>query len=83
MNEDIIKGKWTQVQGEIQKEWGKLTNNDVDQVKGEIKLLVGKIQEKYGTDVEEAKKQIDSFLKKATDFGDELTNEIRKELEKE
>lgn len=83
MNEDILKGKWKQFQGEVQKEWGKLTDNDVDQVKGEIKMLVGKIQEKYGTNIDEAKKQIDDFLEKVKDFDEEFTNEIRKELEKE
>ena len=46
-------------------------------------MLVGKIQEKYGTNIDEAKKQIDNFLKKAKDFDEELTNEIKKQLEKE
>lgn len=83
MNEDILKGKWKQFQGEVQQEWGKLTDNDVDQVKGELKLLVGKIQEKYGTNVEEAKKQIDDFLKKAKDFDEDLKKKIQAELDKE
>ena len=83
MNEDILKVKWKQFQGEVQQEWGKLTDNDVDQVKGELKLLVGKIQEKYGTNVEEAKKQIDDFLKKAKDFDEDLKKKIQAELDKE
>ena len=33
MNEDILKGKWNQFEGEIQKEWGKFTQNDLDQIK--------------------------------------------------
>ena len=61
MNEDILKGKWNQVEGEIQKEWGKLTDNDMEQLKGEMKLLGGKIQERYGHSSVEAKKQIEAF----------------------
>ena len=64
MNENILKGKWKQVKGDVQKEWGKLTKNDLDQVNGEIKILEGKIQEKYGKSTEEVKKQVNKFIKK-------------------
>lgn len=64
MNEDILKGKWKQLEGEVQKNWGKLTKNDLEQVSGQSKILEGKIQEKYGHTAEEAKKQVDDFLKK-------------------
>ena len=64
MNEDILKGQWKQVEGKVQREWGKLTKNDLEQVGGEAKILEGKIQEKYGHSAEEAKKQVNAFLKK-------------------
>ena len=53
MNEQIFKGKWNQLKGEVQKEWGKLTNNDVDQIEGELTRLKGTIQVKYGQSKEE------------------------------
>jgi uncharacterized protein YjbJ (UPF0337 family) len=27
-----IKGNWKQFRGEVQKQWGKLTNDDLDQI---------------------------------------------------
>lgn len=63
MHEDILKGKWKQLKGEARKEWGKLSHNDLDVVNGELKILEGKIQEKYGKTVD-AKKMIDTFLTK-------------------
>ena len=78
MNEDILKGKWKQLEGEIQKEWGKLTKNDLEQINGEAKMLAGKIQEKYGQTSEEAKKGVDSFMKKLKDFDKELTEKLNK-----
>ena len=30
MNKDILKGNWKQLSGEIKKQWGKLTNDDLD-----------------------------------------------------
>ncbi len=61
MNEDIIKGKWEQVKGEVQKQWGKLTNDDLDVIEGDSKKLVGKIQERYGISREEAEKEVNDY----------------------
>ncbi len=33
---------------DIRKQWGKLTDDDVDQVQGDAEVLSGKIQERYG-----------------------------------
>lgn len=56
MNKDIIEGKWEQLKGTLQKNWGKLTNDDLDIIKGDAKLLAGKLQERYGMTKEEAEK---------------------------
>ena len=58
MNKDTFEGKWEQVKGDVQKKWGKLTNDDLDVVKGDAKKLVGKLQDKYGMTKEEAEKQV-------------------------
>ena len=48
MNEEILEGKWKQIKGAVQKEWGELTDNDMDKAKGELMRLEGVIEEKYG-----------------------------------
>lgn len=58
MNEDIIKGKWNEVKGAVQKQWGKLTNDDIAQINGDRVQLAGKIQSIYGIKKEEAEKQL-------------------------
>jgi uncharacterized protein YjbJ (UPF0337 family) len=58
MNWDQIVGNWKQFEGKVQTQWGKLTNDDLQQVKGDQKLLAGKIQERYGITKEEAEKQV-------------------------
>lgn len=35
MNKDIFEGKWEQVKGKVQKNWGKLTNYNLDVIKGD------------------------------------------------
>lgn len=62
MNSDILKGNWKQFRGEIQKQWGKLTNDDMDVINGEYEKLVGRMQERYGWDRERAEREITDFF---------------------
>jgi uncharacterized protein YjbJ (UPF0337 family) len=48
MNQDTLKREWSQLRGRVRKRWGKLTNDDLDQVQGDREILVGKLQERYG-----------------------------------
>lgn len=61
MNKDQISGMWKQVRGEAQKQWGELTNDDLDKVEGDFTTLVGKIQERYGVEREEAERQVNDW----------------------
>lgn len=63
MNRDIIEGNWTELKGKIQKQWGKLTNDDLDVIEGKRKELVGRVQQRYGYATDQAEKEVDSFLK--------------------
>ena len=58
MNKDIFEGKWEQLKGDVQKKWGKLTNDDLDVIEGDAKKLAGKLQEKYGMTKEEAEEEL-------------------------
>jgi uncharacterized protein YjbJ (UPF0337 family) len=58
MNEDTLKGQWTQLKGTIREQWGKLTDDDLDQIQGRSEQLVGKIQERYGIARDEARREV-------------------------
>lgn len=58
MNNDTIEGNWKQMIGDVQKQWGKLTNDHLSQVEGSRKKLSGAIQKNYGILQDEAEKQI-------------------------
>ncbi|MCO6047962.1 CsbD family protein [Aeoliella sp. ICT_H6.2] len=61
MNWDQIEGKWSQTKGQVQQQWGKLTDDDLDKINGKREELKGKIQERYGFAKEEAEKQVAEF----------------------
>jgi uncharacterized protein YjbJ (UPF0337 family) len=59
MNKDQFKGKWKEAKGNIKKSWGKLTDNEIDQIEGDYDKLVGAVQQKYGYSKEEARNAVD------------------------
>lgn len=61
MNWDTIKGNWKQITGEAKSQWGKLTDDDIQQAEGDREKLVGKVQERYGVAKDEAERQVDDF----------------------
>jgi uncharacterized protein YjbJ (UPF0337 family) len=63
MNEDTLKGQWLQVKGKVRERWGKLTNDDLDMVGGKAEQLIGKVQERYGIARDQAKREVDAWLK--------------------
>ena len=63
MNDDIIKGKWKQLKGSLQTQWGKLTNDDLDRAEGNQEYLLGRLQERYGYARDEAERQVKDFTR--------------------
>ena len=61
MNEAQIKGKWKQIKGDIKRQWGKLTDDQIDQAEGRFDKLTGQIQEAYGKNLEDAREEVESF----------------------
>jgi uncharacterized protein YjbJ (UPF0337 family) len=61
MNRDIIEGNWKQVKGRIKAQWGKLTDDDLDEAAGNYEVLCGRIQKAYGLSREETEKKLKDF----------------------
>lgn len=62
MNKDILAGKWEQLKGKARTQWARLTNDDVDMVKGDAQTLAGRLQERYGWAREQAEREITDWL---------------------
>jgi uncharacterized protein YjbJ (UPF0337 family) len=57
-NEEILKGKWTELKGEIKTQWGRLTENEIEETRGNIQSISGIIQQRYGAKKEEVKQEL-------------------------
>ena len=62
MNEDILKGKWKEIKGEVKQKWGKLTDDDLAQVEGKEEQLVGLLQKRYGYAKEKADEEYKTLI---------------------
>lgn len=73
MNESVIQGKWQEIKGEIQRMWGKVTGDELERTKGNLKSVAGVIQQKYGTKEEEISEKLDSLVNRyKTDAADRV-----------
>ena len=62
MNRDTFGGQWRQMQGEMKRRWGKLTDDELTEIEGNADKFLGKLQEHYGYGREQAEREFDDFL---------------------
>jgi uncharacterized protein YjbJ (UPF0337 family) len=62
MDWDRIEGNWKQFTGKIKEQWGKLTDDEITEIRGNREQLEGKLQERYGYAKDQARKQVNDWL---------------------
>ncbi|MGD0003429.1 MAG: CsbD family protein [Anaerolineaceae bacterium] len=63
MNKNVFEGKWKQMRGNAKVWWGKLTDDDLEKVGGNLDKLIGLLQEKYGYTQQQAEEEINKRTK--------------------
>lgn len=63
MDWNRVEGNWKQLKGQIRQKWAELTDDDIEKMEGSREQFEGKIQEKYGIGKDQAKKNVDDWLK--------------------
>ena len=57
VNFDILAGRWKHMRGELRSWWGRLTEDDLEQIGGQHDKLIGKLQERYSYTRERAQQR--------------------------
>jgi uncharacterized protein YjbJ (UPF0337 family) len=64
MNRPSAKGSLRQLKGKIKEQWVRLADDEIDELIGRNDRLAGKLQERYGWEKEEARRQVDEFYRR-------------------
>ena len=63
MNKDIFQGDWNILKGKVKEKWGKITEDDITEIKGKRDQLLGKLQKRYGYAKDEAERELSLWEK--------------------
>lgn len=63
MDWDDLRAKWPQMRGQLRHRWGRLTEDDLDEIAGYQETFIGKVQERYSIDRTEALQRIQEWLR--------------------
>jgi uncharacterized protein YjbJ (UPF0337 family) len=80
MNKNVVGGKWLEIKGEIQKAWGKLTNDELEETKGDMKSIGGLIQQRYGEAEGAYDEKIKNIFLKFESAKDSAMDEAKEQL---
>lgn len=80
LNENFVKGKWREIKGDIQKAWGKLTDDELEKTKGDFKSISGLIQQRYGVAEEKSRIRLEDIFKRFEDKKDSVVHEAKKAI---
>ena len=58
-----IERSWHELKGEVKQQWSKLTDEDVELIKGKYAELLGLLQARYGHAKEQAEREINDWAK--------------------
>jgi uncharacterized protein YjbJ (UPF0337 family) len=77
MNNDIIKGKWNEIKGEIRTQWGKMTEDELETSSGNMTSIAGLIQQRYGAKKEEVQEKLNGILEKFSQKTDKIKENLK------
>ncbi|MCF8487328.1 MAG: CsbD family protein [Rhodobacteraceae bacterium] len=64
MNRDQIEGKWTEIKGRVREAYGEISDDEIEQAKGDREKMEGILQQKLGKSKEEVRNIVDDILAK-------------------
>lgn len=79
-NTNVIEGKWNEIKGELQKTWGKLTQDELEQTKGDMKAIKGLLQQKYGQTREDFNSELERIYQRFEEKKDSTVESVKSSL---
>ncbi|HET9587240.1 MAG TPA: hypothetical protein VFO91_00505 [Anaerolineales bacterium] len=62
LNKDILVAKWEENKVKVRERWGRLSNEQLDQINGYYDELTRLLRERYGYTKDKVRQEVDEFL---------------------
>ena len=62
MSWDQMRSKWTQMRNSLRHRWGRLSEDDLDDIAGDREVFIVRVQERYTISREEAHQRIEEWM---------------------
>lgn len=62
MDDDRITGKWTELKGRLRETYGELTDDELEESKGERQKLEGLLEQRLGKTKDDVRQTVDRML---------------------
>ena len=82
MNSNLASGKWTEIKGELQKTWGKITGDEFEKTKGDMKAIAGLVEQRYGMSRDEASQKVSKLYGKFQETKENFKHSVAQGAEK-
>lgn len=79
MNSDNAQKEWTELKGKIKSKWTKLADTDVEGFKGNLNLIIDKVQKAYGITKDKAELEFSEF-KKTIEMKSDIKSDTKPEI---
>jgi uncharacterized protein YjbJ (UPF0337 family) len=66
MDWNRVEGNWKQFKGKVKAQWGRLTDDELDEIAGRREQLEGKIQERYGLARDRVRQDVEDWYNQQT-----------------
>jgi uncharacterized protein YjbJ (UPF0337 family) len=63
INPDLLLGRWHELKGQVQQQWGKLTDDDLTRLSGKTEELASVLQQRYGYGKAQAEIEINNWVR--------------------
>ena len=70
LTREELQGQWTELKGKIRKQWGQITDDELQMVHGDAEQLVGLLQKRTG----QTRQQLEQFLDQSAQDAEHLWN---------
>ena len=66
VSQQVLEGHWDELKGQIQDTWGSVTEDDLQELKGDFNQVIGVIKRKTGQTRENIERQLNDLLKECS-----------------